>query len=542
MRAVSRTAEWRRVDAIPRRLLVEALDLTDRFRKPDGLERLRPIQSWALNEIAEHGGCLGPIGVGWGKTLITLLAQRAAGAARALLLLPKKLIAKTKAEAERYAHHWAFELPRIESYQKLGNVKAATLLDDYAPDIIIADECQKLKNRSAAVTRRVLRYIREARKAGRRVVCVFLSGTLTKQSLHDFWHLAALCLPELPMPRGWPELSEWADAIDAKVEPWQRVAPGALLQWGPADETDPMRRARLGFQQRLKESAGVVATDEAALGCSLQIGFEVAPPPDAIEEALAAVQDTWTRPDGYPFSDILSLSRYLRQLALGFYYRWTEQPPEQWLAARKAWASFVRDTITRSRRYDSEQQVALACGRGELDTTTYSVWRAVRPIFSPVTECVWLSHFAIDACAKWLAHNSPALMWTEHVEFAKELAQNVGCDYYGEQGVGLTSGKLIESATGNAVLSVSANGEGRNLQAWCHNLITSCPSSGDIFEQLLGRTHRPGQEADTVTADVLVTNEVHVRAFSAALAGARYLQDSLGQPQKLLYGDIVIDK
>ncbi len=539
MLSVSKSAEWRRVDAIPRRTL--EVDLTRVYCTPGGTQTLRPVQSAALHDISNHSGLLGAIGVGEGKTLITLLAGEALGAKRPLLILPAKLVEKTKTEMRGYEENWRFARPAMISYETLGRVNAAKYLDTFLPDAIIADEAQRLKNRKAAVTRRVLRYLKNRNREGQHIPCVFLSGTFTRTSLHEYWHLAALALPELPMPRGWPELSEWADAIDDRVEPWERVKPGALLSWGPADEPDELRRARLGFQKRLRETPGVVATTESELGASLQIGFLAVDMPDALQKTIKQVQDTWERPDGFAFADILSLHRYLRQLALGFYYRWREPAPAEWLACRTSWAGFVRDTISRSRKYDSELQVAMACHRGDLDGLYWKPWLAVRDAFKPKTECVWVNDFAVKACARWLKGNDPGLVWVEHVAFGKELSRISGVPYYGERGMS-AEGQAIEARTGSsAVLSIQANGEGRNLQAWSRNLIASCPSSAATFEQLLGRTHRMGQRADEVIADVLVTSDLHVDAFIAARNGAHYLQDSLGQRQKLLTADIIVN-
>jgi len=83
-----------------------------------------------------------------------------------------------------------------------------------------------------------------------------------------------------------------------------------------------------------------------------------------------------------------------------------------------------------------------------------------------------------------------------------------------------------------------ANSEGRNLQQWNKSLVISCQPSGKLFEQLLGRTHREGQEADEVSYEVMFACKEQMDGFYQALADARYLQDTLGSPQKLLYADL----
>lgn len=547
---IQRSAEWERIDRIERRDPFTCYaDVGKRFHREGGTQRLLPAQQAALCDVLMHGGLLGGIGVGEGKTLVTLLAPRALGAERPLLLLPAGLIDKTLREAEEYARHWCFTLPTIVSYERLARVAAADLLDEMMPDVIVADEAQHLRNHRAAATRRVFRYVKARNKAGVRVPCVLVGGTLTRKSVLDYWHLSGLALRNMPLPRSWPEAREWADALDEGVEPWARPDPGPLLEWGPPDEPDPIRRARLGYQKRLRETPGVVCTSDQGVGVSLQIGFRTVDMPDAVARAMAETEQTWTRPDGYEFCDALSRDTIMRQLALGFYYRWKVQPPREWRAARAAWCAFVRETCHRSRTYDTEQQVALACKRGALDATARDAWVRVRDTFKPETECVWLDNFALVECCRWMKDNGPSLVWTEHKIFGQALANWAhnatinrirDVEFFGEGGLDL-HGKPIEMYNGHAVVGLQANYKGRNLQAWSRNLVTSPPSACDIWEQLLGRTHRNGQQADTVYADVLVTHPLHVEAFARAREGARYPQDTLGQRQKLLYADVVTE-
>jgi hypothetical protein len=64
--------------------------------------------------------------------------------------------------------------------------------------------------------------------------------------------------------------------------------------------------------------------------------------------------------------------------------------------------------------------------------------------------------------------------------------------------------------------------------------VTTAPTSGTVWEQLLGRTHRPGQEADEVTFDVY-RHTIELRAaMTKAVRDAHYQQDTTGNRQKLL--------
>lgn len=170
---VEYTAEFQRISSLPRRqwtdpdLAYLASELTSLLRTPAGAQTLRPVQALALHDAAINGGLFGPIGVGEGKTLITLLLPLVLELQRPLLLLPAALIEKTKREwlgpdPKAYARHWRIpNTLRMFSYDLLGRVQAADELERYQPDGIICDEVHRLKNRRAAVTRRVARYMHD---------------------------------------------------------------------------------------------------------------------------------------------------------------------------------------------------------------------------------------------------------------------------------------------------------------------------------------------------------------------------------------------
>ena len=93
-------------------------------------------------------------------------------------------------------------------------------------------------------------------------------------------------------------------------------------------------------------------------------------------------------------------------------------------------------------------------------------------------------------------------------------------------------------------MSIRAHGVGKNLQhGWSNQLVVEPPSSGNVWEQLLGRTHRPGQQADTVRVTVYTHTPAFRDAVLKAKKDAHYIQDTTGSRQKLLYcvygGDLV---
>jgi hypothetical protein len=87
------------------------------------------------------------------------------------------------------------------------------------------------------------------------------------------------------------------------------------------------------------------------------------------------------------------------------------------------------------------------------------------------------------------------------------------------------------------VLSSTACRRGFNLQAWNQNLILNWQPVGKYCEQLIGRTHRYGQQADHVYVGVLVTGEEQREGFEQARRDAAYIEQTTGQRQKLCLAD-----
>lgn len=117
-----------------------------------------------------------------------------------------------------------------------------------------------------------------------------------------------------------------------------------------------------------------------------------------------------------------------------------------------------------------------------------------------------------------------------------------GAELYGPQATN-ANGDLImhhdPRKRGAVIASVDACSTGQNLQAFSANLITSAKPTGKLHEQMLGRTHRHGQKADTVTAAYLVGCREDLKGLAQARADALNIQQLTGADQKLVYADFV---
>ena len=572
---VTRSKEMDRILHLPRRRWEDAqsihAELTDWLRKPGGSMELRPVQAAALSDLHDFGGAFLPLRVGAGKTLVSLLAAEVLDAKRPLLLIPAKLKRKTQVEIKKYAEHWRFKPPQIVTYEWLGRVQADDERDEednvvkpgflrkLAPDLIIADEVHKLRHRRVSVTRRVIRYMDE----NPRTKFVGMSGTVTKRSLQDYVHIVEWALKELtPVPLQYPVLVEWCDALDEGIDPTKRLSPGALLQLCSNEELqevqkDPVGTIRKAYRRRLVETPGVIATNETFVDCSLVISAVEPDLGEEIDEAFDHLKMYWETPDGWPISDPVALWRHARELACGFYYVWEPRPPAKWLAARKEWCAGVRKLIQKGEG-DSELQVAQGIVKGRVRDplserkefvegaglvpvggTVYKNWLEVRDTFKPNVVPEWIDDGTLNFCWKWMqTHNG--VVWVEHVAFGERLAEMTGRPFFHRKGED-AQGRLIDATMpeeGPIIASIASNFEGRNLQAWSENLVVSPPPTGSVWEQLLGREHREGQKADEVSFDVVIGCIQQWSGFQQALADAKYIQDSTGQIQKLLYADV----
>lgn len=589
--------ELMRVVDLPRRTWTKRTDLqqlvdllTQEYKTPQGTQELRVIQAILLETLFDVGGAVGFVGVGKGKTLATFLASRVVGAKRPMLLVPAKLRKKTERDFEELREHWQEGVrPEIVSYAKLGVVSGAQLLEESKPDLIIADEVQALSNSTASRSKRFVRYCQEHEPK-----LFLLSGTLTSRSLMDFHHFLALALgiEAMPLPAPRKEAKVWARAVDEKVV--SRARPGALRLLLPPKEKPSLKNVRLAVGRRIRETPGVVATTTESVEVPIIIEPFHPKLPRAILHHFENLIQRKTTPIGeeaFP-QDIY---RHARTLANGFYYRWDPAPPRPWSIARSAWKSFANNILEMgdlapplfrakagvfeafgkteeeafealsvelddpdyglrdakkeqlleemqctAMYFDSELQVANGVRYGQLkDDGVLKAWQDIRKTFTPNSVPEWVTTSILqEALERDTGHS---LIWVEHRATAAMLSKLSGLPYYGRLGMSEKGDFIGDHKKGSAILSIAANAEGRNLQHFSHNLVINPPASGKIWEQLLGRTHRPGQKADTITVEVMLGHPTITGQLVQARRDARFIQSTTGQPQKLLLADFTTD-
>jgi hypothetical protein len=529
------------------------LPLTDALKTPHGTFTLHAWQAALLVSCMEYGGGFAQAGVGEGKTLVTLLAPVVMKLLRPVLLVPASTRDKTlEQDIPLYREHFRMH-PRLQvlSYEEISRGEGMKRLYYIQPDGIICDEMHRVARTSAARTRRFKRYFIDFPETK----FIGMSGTITKRSLEDYRHLLLLALGAeyTPLPP-YPEIEKWMGVLDEK--PKAIVQAGALEALCATDaKGTPTESVSEAYRRRLGETPGVVLTREVLCDASLYLeGLrqpDVVMPPEA-QEAYDDLVNSWVTPGGEVVMYAIELYQHLRELACGFYYKWVwpkdadgeEIVNVRWMEARSAWRMYVREILKHGGSYrvpmDSPEDVARAVREGRLVCQEYWDWLDVRDEYRVVNKAVWVSDFLVrDVLQRVGGKAPPTLIWVAHKSFGYALSK-FGIPYF--EG-GVTYADIIKHAPGNRdrlpstiALSIAAHGEGKNLQMWDSSLVVSPPSSGAVWEQLLGRTHRQGQKADEVWCQVYQHTDACEDAIERATDKARYVYNTTGAPQRLLLG------
>lgn len=562
-------------------------------------------QAWALREIGMYAGCLGALPVGIGKTFLDVMAPMSlarAGVKRSLLLVPSGLITQLLDDYELIQQH--FHVPSLSlhdgtnryrpsspnaphldvlPYERLQTEGFSEWINNRAPEAIIADECDNLTDPRTARTSRVVRYFA---KHGDTRFCGW-TGSLTDDSIENYWILAAFALRELsPLPHDVDIVREWARAIDPSESPADEGALRCL--YGPEDET-----LWDAWYRRLSETPGVIIGTAQSSTAEMVITMREPPPlPPKIVEALAKVRAS-KRPDtmaGSKFdadlNDALEVAKYATEVACGMFYRWVYPPVvrdakgklkidkrrgrpqeeslvDEWHLKRKAYFAEEREALqNRQDNFDSPYLLQRAADRYyglELPpedpqerarwerlpvwpSIHWRDWRAIQDEIAYETEAVRIDDYLVQDAAQWATENR-GIVWYDTVEFGKWLSEVSGLPMFGG---GTKTPKLLKKEVGDRsiICSIESHGRGRNgLQLIfgdkdtpAKQLVAQPPASNKRWEQLLGRLARHGQRASRVETELYAHTPELRKAVDQALLRSDYVGATLRTPQKLRAG------
>lgn len=537
---------------------------TGRTRRPGGDWNLFPVQALALDVIRSEHGLLGAIGVGRGKSLIALLANQAAGveAKRTLIILPAQLRKTLVKEAHRYWQHFRFSQDlHIISYNELSDPERGPgLLDRLRPELIIADEAHRLKNMGRARTDRFLYWLTPKPE----VMFIPMSGSFTRTSIREYAHIAELALREgSPLPQTWTTLESWSACIDVfsplrMPRPWDFDLMRDLVSGFGEEEMElkdgqPSRPAafymkhgtiaekmevtRAAFKQRLISAPGVVQTTSQNVQIALIIDPIETQPPAVMLEALDRARKEMRLPDGGEIDDPLRLAAHEHTLSLGFYYRWVWPGGKvdlAWLEARRHLGREIsRATKGQPPGLDTPATITRALEAGTYEDSDLAdalvIWRMHEHKPEPPKEAVWLTDWVLETASRIASQKGkpPALVWYLWDAVATRLGRYMQVVRSGFD--------PPERSNKPCAVSIRAHVEGQNLQyGWSRNVILYPPSAGDVWEQLLGRTHRDPQKADEVWAHVMACTKPAQKALKKARISSEYIASQTQQQKFLL--------
>lgn len=536
---------------------------------------LRPVQSWALEEIRVNRGAVLAVGVGHGKTLIAYATPTVLGVdpADVLVLVPANLRDTFRREGLKYAAHFRTppELPML-SYAELSRPAALDYLERTRPKVIVCDEAHYLRAADATRTRRFMRYLKDATNT----VLVAMSGTLFTSSIKDGQPLIIRALGDgAPVPSAYSTLEWWAACIDvprgAECNPttddYRRIAP-LVDRFGRGDLmsltwTERKAAVREAFHKRFVTTPGVVHTVESSAANGLFVQpIRPAPGPMLdVAPLIDEVESSWTRPDGELLEDELRVNECLRMLALGYYYTWdwgAGGEDVEWNEARLEYGRRVAAFLRRDRPgIDSPYLVEQAVRRTLLEAAdvdipdgfggptlnvvqyadliaAFRAWDPIRDRATPTPRGVVEATGIIGSVVRYAQRvvkerGTRGIVWYAH-DAAATILEGLGVHVYrpGEDP------EADPNPAGTvAGMSIASHGTGKNLQSWSDNFVLYPPANGKTWEQLVGRTHRPGQSADDVWVYVLDHTPEHAQALRNAQEQAVFAETVQGQRQKL---------
>jgi len=330
--------------------------------------RLNVYQASAITTIEKYNGMLGPIGVGKGKTLISLMAAQHfwdEACRKIILCIPPDLMhqflyvdipwarkrihlnvplfpmgGKTL-EKRRELYKSKRKGCYIVPYSCLSNRDAVAMLEAINPEAWILDEAHKLARRQTARTKRALKFLDKEN-----AYVVAMSGTITGKRIADYHHLALRALGDrTPLPKSAVHAGEWGKILDADGQGGNSRPIQGLVKWArenyPEDEYPyGQAGARRAYHHRLRSMPGVVATKEDDIGVSLTIknipvkDHKSHPDWTELRDHMDAVRNDFITPNGDDIEYAIHTWKWLFELSAGFYNElyWED---EETLAKRK---------------------------------------------------------------------------------------------------------------------------------------------------------------------------------------------------------------
>lgn len=484
----------------------------------------------------------------------------------------------------------------VMPHSYLSTRDAEEVLTALAPDLLLIDEAHRVKNRKAARTARLLRSI--VRCSPRIVALSGTLTSKSIRDYHHLANHALRENSPLPheqvLADAWAALIDSGAGEDPGSAQTGPIAP--LMAWATREfpgEALPrgLPGFRAAFRLRLNSAPGVVSSGGAQLGTSLTIRNVPVPDPAAcagyaeVERLARRVEELWVSPSGDEIEHGMHKWRHLYELASGFHYRLRWPSAEELVERRRlslgeavAYLAQAQEHHEALQEYhrrlrgwlerrgrpglDTPFLVASDMARrgaeGVGDPDLLAAWRAAKDLEfdgmpERLSEPVRLSPWKVEHCARLVAAQRAeaivdgepggVLAWYYHDEVGRWLVEAL--EAIGEEPIFCpadsrrpgSSARILEPASASRIVvaSMGGHGEGKNLQAFRRSLLAEFPRKADQIEQVLGRNHRFGQEADELVPETVNTSEFDHQNMSACLIDSIYVHQSTGSRQKLVY-------
>lgn len=582
--------------------------------------RLWWSQCESLFAYQQIKGLFAPIGVGWGKTLSTLMIANAAyakGIGSILLLVPSQVfIQLTSADIKWARSRVPMNLPihilggrNIGERKSLANSKRRGLyimpysllsakdaeenLWQIKPGLVIADECQNLRHKSAARSGRLFRYL-DSKQLGFTPEFVCLSGTITSKTVNDYHHLIRAALgANSPLPHSVTLAAAWGAVIDAEA-PTIEEAGGSggtgaltpLIDWAkrifPAETIQETTAGfRYAYRLRLNHTLGVVTSGDQEIGTSLVYSNRKVEQPESfkgweeLQRLMKKVTDEWLTPNDDEIEHAIHTWKWLYELTSGFYNQLTWPTIDTYARRRGMSEQQAYEILLKSKDHHETGQYYMKLLRRWLqeeakkgiDTAflvgadmkrhgaqnvsqelyeAWSHWKSMDFEGRPERDstAIRVCDYKIFAAVRWageLPKDAGALIWVYHQEMGQWVYDELiraGVDaLHCPAGDGANAAILDPvNARKKIVCSIKAHGTGKNLQHFSEQFFVQWPRPAADAEQTVGRTHRSGQQAESLTVWTCNTTEFDDLNFAASLNDALYIHQTTGSRQKLIYG------
>lgn len=354
---------------------------------------------------------------------------------------------------------------------------------------------------------------------------------------------------------------------------------------------------RRAFRLRMESCPGVAATGDHEIGTTLYLQPEKITPPDGYEgwdklqELIRQVDEVWLTPNGDEIDHAIHKFKWLTELTCGGYYELT-WPEAEKVAERRRIAAYEAQVLLDLARehHEIQQQYARElrdCLLGKhvegLDTpflvgshfhqhaldpdkhplrlpkdlfTTWSVMkiaeeeaggkerierdaRFVRVCDYRIQDAARRAKAMLVQAKKERIPYQGNISWFYHrayMQWAVEVWREHGLDpCYCPAGAEYNE-RILNKENWNSpiIASMSAHGTGKNLQGMRYSQVVQWPRQATLAEQMLGRLHRVGQEADEIYVPVPFMTFFDWLNFAACLVDALYVQQTTKQRQKIV--------